>query len=128
MYTKEVSSMEETIKLGKKIIKKLRCENLIITLGKDGMMLFEKEGKGFHIPAVAREVYDVTGAGDTVVSTLTLSLATGADILSASIISNFAAGVVVGKLGAASLTREELKDIFQKNYQYEYIKVFRWKE
>ena len=128
MYSKEVNSIGETIELGKKIIKKLKCENLMITLGKDGMVVFEKSGNGYHIPAVAKEVYDVTGAGDTVVSSLTLSLATGIDILSASIISNFAAGVVVGKLGTASLTREELKDIFKKNYKSQFIEIFKWKE
>jgi len=61
-----------------------------------------------HIPTVAREVYDVTGAGDTVIATLALALASGASLEEAAVLANHAAGVVVGKVGTASVTREEL--------------------
>ncbi len=72
------------------------------------MSLLDADGKMTHIQTVAREVYDVTGAGDTVIATLTLALAAGARLDEAAILSNHAAGVVVAKLGAATVSREEL--------------------
>ena len=76
------------------------------------MALFQRDdavgARITHIPTVAREVYDVTGAGDTVIATLALALASGASLEEAAVLSNHAAGVVVGKLGTASLTRDEL--------------------
>ena len=76
------------------------------------MALFTGSGKDgaevTHIPTVAREVYDVTGAGDTVIATLALALAAGASLAEAAVLANHAAGVVVGKVGTASLTRDEL--------------------
>jgi D-beta-D-heptose 7-phosphate kinase/D-beta-D-heptose 1-phosphate adenosyltransferase len=72
------------------------------------MTLFTEGGAATHIPTVAREVYDVTGAGDTVIATLALALASGASFVEAAVLANHAAGVVVGKVGTATLTREEL--------------------
>jgi D-beta-D-heptose 7-phosphate kinase/D-beta-D-heptose 1-phosphate adenosyltransferase len=99
---------------GKLILTKLGCENVIITQGEDGMTLFEATGGIVHIPTVAREVFDVTGAGDTVISTLTLSVATGASMRDAAVISNYAAGIVVGKVGTAIVTARELRDEIQR--------------
>lgn len=93
--------------VGRRIMAKLRCEAVLITLGEDGMALVEKDAMT-HIPTVAREVYDVSGAGDTVISTLALALASGARMSEASVIANIAAGIVVGKLGTATVTPEEL--------------------
>jgi len=98
---------QEIYNLGKKILAKLKPQALVITRGPDGMTLFEKE-KIYHIPTRAKEVYDVTGAGDTVIAILTLCLAAGADFVSACEISNFAAGIVVGKVGTATVSGEEL--------------------
>jgi D-glycero-beta-D-manno-heptose-7-phosphate kinase len=95
---------------GQLILDKLACENVLITQGEGGMTLFEAKGGVLHIPTVAREVFDVTGAGDTVISTLTLALASGAKMRDAAVISNYAAGVVVGKVGTAVITGEELKE------------------
>jgi len=81
---------------------------ILITRGEHGMTLFERNGDVTHIPAVAREVYDVTGAGDTVVSTLALSLASGATFKEASTIANYAAGIVVGVVGTATVNKEQL--------------------
>ncbi|MCM8787432.1 MAG: PfkB family carbohydrate kinase, partial [Candidatus Omnitrophica bacterium] len=93
--------------LANTIIQKLNPKALLITLGENGMMLFsDKISK--HIPTTALEVFDVTGAGDTVIAVFTLALTGGASFLEAAIISNFAAGIVVGKLGAATTNREEL--------------------
>ena len=72
------------------------------------MALFEGDSRVTHIPTVAREVFDVTGAGDTVISTLALGLVSRLSILEAAVLSNIAAGIVVGKLGTASVTPEEL--------------------
>ena len=72
------------------------------------MLLQEKDGESFSIPASAREVFDVTGAGDTVAATLALALAAGATMPEAALLANRAAGVVVGKVGAATLTVQEL--------------------
>lgn len=81
---------------------------LLVTLGAGGMALFEGDAPPRHIPTQAREVYDVCGAGDTVISVFTLALAAGAGSEEAAIIANHAAGIVVGKLGTAVATREEL--------------------
>ncbi|MBM3245971.1 MAG: D-glycero-beta-D-manno-heptose-7-phosphate kinase [Candidatus Omnitrophica bacterium] len=90
------------------IIKYLDLDSLLVTLGEDGMRLFERGGRLTHIPTVAQEVFDVSGAGDTVVACFTLALASGATKLQAAHIANFAAGIVVGKLGTAVTNKEEL--------------------
>jgi len=92
------------------ILKYLDLESLLVTLGEQGMRLFEKGGRITHIPTVAQEVFDVSGAGDTVIATFTLALSCGASLLEAAHIANFAAGLVIGKLGTAVTTREELLD------------------
>ena len=95
-------------KAGQTLLKKLKSESFIITRGENGMAIFQPKKKTVTIPTVAREVFDVSGAGDTVISALTLSLAVGADILEAAHISNCAAGIVVGKVGVAVTNRDEL--------------------
>jgi rfaE bifunctional protein kinase chain/domain len=87
----------------------LGIESLLITLGEQGMYLFEHDREPFPIPTRAREVYDVSGAGDTVISVFALSLAAGADRRHAADIANYAAGVVVGKMGAVAIELDELK-------------------
>ncbi len=90
------------------ILKYLGLESLLVTLGDAGMRLFEKNGRITHIPTVAQEVFDVSGAGDTVIAAFALALSCGASKLEAAHIANFAAGIVVGKLGTAVTTRKEL--------------------
>jgi rfaE bifunctional protein kinase chain/domain len=97
----------DLVALGWKIVKKLRSRSLLITRGEKGMMLFEK-GKVQTIPTHAREVFDVTGAGDTVITTFTLALAVGAPLYEAAFIANLAASIVVGKVGTATASRAEL--------------------
>lgn len=82
---------------------------VVITRGPDGMSVFEGEGEGVHVPTVAREVFDVQGAGDTAIAALTLSLRAGASLREAAIIANAASGVVVGKVGTATASAEEVK-------------------
>jgi D-beta-D-heptose 7-phosphate kinase/D-beta-D-heptose 1-phosphate adenosyltransferase len=87
------------------------CGAVLITRGEHGMWLSEPATEG-AVPAIAREVSDVTGAGDTVAATLSLALAAGATLAEAAVLANHAAGIVVGKFGAATLTREELLSTF----------------
>ena len=96
---------------GKHMLRKLNCRSVLITQGRDGMTLFEKGGEITHIPTVAKQVFDVTGAGDTVISTFSLGLASGLDLKSSAILSNFAAGIVVGEVGTSTVKAEELKRI-----------------
>ncbi|HRK62475.1 MAG TPA: D-glycero-beta-D-manno-heptose-7-phosphate kinase [Candidatus Omnitrophota bacterium] len=98
----------ETVGWG--LLKKLELEFIMITLGEDGMALFEKGKKTVvQIPTTAQEVYDVSGAGDTVIATLALAMAAKAPMPLAAMISNLAAGIVVEKLGTATITVEELR-------------------
>lgn len=102
--------VEPLLQLGRDILKTLRSRSVLITRGPDGMSLFEEHGKVTHIPTVAREVFDVSGAGDTVISTFTLALAAGAPLTRAAVLSNQAAGIVVAKLGTATTDQNELSE------------------
>jgi D-beta-D-heptose 7-phosphate kinase/D-beta-D-heptose 1-phosphate adenosyltransferase len=93
---------------GAQILKSLRCRAALITRGEHGMALFEEGRRPFEIPTAAREVFDVTGAGDTVIATLALATAAGAELPEAAMLANYAAGVVVGKIGTATATPEEV--------------------
>jgi D-beta-D-heptose 7-phosphate kinase/D-beta-D-heptose 1-phosphate adenosyltransferase len=98
------ASLEE---VGRKLLKRLKLDCILVTLGEEGMALFEKQ-KVHRIPTAAKEVFDVSGAGDTVIAVFALAIAAGAKYLEAAMIANWAAGVVVGKLGTATLDRKEL--------------------
>lgn len=97
-----------------RLMNELRPVILLITLGELGMLLCQRDQRPFHIPTVAREVYDVSGAGDTVIATFTLAIAAGASPLEAAIISNHAAGIVVGKIGTATVAPDELIGSFKR--------------
>lgn len=100
---------EETVAIvGSRLRNILGGASVLITRGEGGMSLFEKDQDATHVPTIAREVYDVTGAGDTVIATLALGLATGASMLESAILANYAAGVVVGKVGTATASPEEV--------------------
>jgi len=96
---------------GSELLRYLKLDVLLITLGERGMRLFEKGKKPVSIKTKAREVYDVSGAGDTVISVFTLSLAAGATKRQAAEIANYAAGIVVRKIGAAAVTKKELTKV-----------------
>lgn len=93
---------------GRRILKTLRCRAVLITRGEHGMALFEQEKKPVEIATAAQQVFDVTGAGDTVIATLALALAAGAQLPEAAMLANYAAGVVVGKIGTATVSPEEV--------------------
>jgi D-beta-D-heptose 7-phosphate kinase/D-beta-D-heptose 1-phosphate adenosyltransferase len=105
-----ISDEKTLVRAGNKILRETGIDHLLVTRGEHGMALFEGNSspKVIRIPTLAREVYDVTGAGDTVISTLSLGLVSGLSILEAAVLSNIAAGIVVGKLGTACVTPEEL--------------------
>jgi len=105
----EIEDDESLFKAGKLLLKRLKCHAVLVTRGEHGMTLFERGGRVTHIPTVAQEVFDVTGAGDTVISTLTLAMAAGAGIVDAARLSNYAAGIVVGVVGTATVKPDELK-------------------
>ena len=96
------------------LLESLKPALLLITLGDQGMLLCRRGEKPFNIPTVAQEVFDVSGAGDTVIASFTMAIAAGASPMEAAIISNHAAGVVVGKIGTATLTQEELIASFER--------------
>jgi len=93
---------------GLTLLNKLNCKIALVTLGENGMAVFQKGKPMKHIPTVAQEVFDVSGAGDTVIASYTLSLASGADPIQAAHIANCAAGIVVGKVGIAVVSPDEL--------------------
>lgn len=92
------------------IRRRLSCDSVLITRGERGMILLEGDGAPIFVNTAAREVFDVTGAGDTVIATLALALATGASMTDAAMLANQAAGIVVGKLGTATADAQELLD------------------
>jgi D-beta-D-heptose 7-phosphate kinase/D-beta-D-heptose 1-phosphate adenosyltransferase len=96
------------MQVAERLLDDLRPALLLVTLGDLGMLLCQRGQKPFHIPTVSQEVFDVSGAGDTVIATFTLAIAAGASPLDAALLSNHAAGIVVGKLGTATVTPEEL--------------------
>ena len=94
---------------GKKLLEMLQAENILLTRGEDGLSLFEAGGGVLHLPSMAENVQDVSGAGDTVISTLTMALASGAGIREACILANCASGVVVGAIGIVPIRPGELR-------------------
>lgn len=106
---------EYLLRVGTELLRVWSPELLLITLGEQGMILFDQANAPFHIPALAREVYDLSGAGDTAIALFTLALASGASPIEAAEISNHASSVVVGKLGTATLTPHELLESFRQH-------------
>jgi len=101
---------ETLLAAGEKLLTLLSCRYVLITHGEKGMTLFGEDGSVVQIPTAAREVFDVTGAGDTVISALTLAAAAKASMKDAAVISNYAAGEVVGEVGTAVVTADRLKE------------------
>jgi D-beta-D-heptose 7-phosphate kinase/D-beta-D-heptose 1-phosphate adenosyltransferase len=104
-----ISSPETLKEAGHKLLAMLDCEAVLVTRGEEGMSLFDRKGQDIHVPAKAKEVFDVSGAGDTVISTLTLGLACGGSFEESIILANHAAGIVVGEVGVATCTTAEIE-------------------
>ncbi len=109
-----ISSNEDLIKAGNLLLDKLQAENILLTLGAGGMILFEKNGNFCRIPTIARNVSDVSGAGDTAIATLSAAVAAGATMPEAAALANFASGIVCGYPGIVSIEPEELIKIVSK--------------
>lgn len=103
----------DLLRVGRLLLRRLHSRAVLITRGERGMSLFESGKPVAHIPTFAREVYDVTGAGDTVMAALSLALAAGASMHESAVLANYAAGVVVGKRGTATVSRAELQQALQ---------------
>ena len=109
-----ITDEDSLAQAGKLLLEKVQCKAVLITRGEKGMSLFEATGAFVHLPTYAREVYDVTGAGDVVIGTLALALTAGASFSEAANIANYAAGVSVGKIGTAPITRRELEMVIAR--------------
>jgi len=105
----EIVDDKTLLQAGRLMLSRLNSRSVLITQGKDGMTLFENNGEITHIPTIAKNVFDVTGAGDTVIGTFSLGLAAGLAPKLAAILSNFAAGIVVGEVGTSTVSAEQLK-------------------
>ncbi len=104
----EINSIEDVRNAGKRLLSELNAENILLTLGADGMMLIEKNGNITQVPTIARNVSDVSGAGDTAIATLSASVAAGANMVEAAALANFASGIVCESPGIVSIKPEEL--------------------
>jgi rfaE bifunctional protein kinase chain/domain len=109
----ETESDAEVQKAGKKLLKELDCQAVLITRGEAGMTLIERNKPVKHILAQAREVFDVTGAGDTVISAFTIGAASGMSFYLAACLANVAAGIGVGKLGTSVVSHKELREALE---------------
>lgn len=112
----EIKDERTLIKAGHNLLRKLSCDSVLITRGEQGMSLFERNDLEItvtHLPTVAKKVFDVTGAGDTVIATITLAHISGASLVDAAKIANVAAGIVVGKVGTAVATPEEIMEVWK---------------
>jgi D-beta-D-heptose 7-phosphate kinase/D-beta-D-heptose 1-phosphate adenosyltransferase len=114
--TKNQNPLADTnlLQVAERLLNELKPALLLITLGELGMLLCQRDKPPFHIPTVAQEVFDVSGAGDTVIATFTLAIAAGASPVEAATLSNHAAGIVVGKVGTATVSSEELLGSFKR--------------
>lgn len=108
---------EDILKAGKLLLEKLETKNVLLTLGEHGMSLFESDGTTSHVETKARNVADVSGAGDTVISTLTMALTAGASIKEATMLANFAGGIVCGYVGIVPIDKNELKTKVLNDHQ-----------
>lgn len=113
----------EILAAGRAIISKLGCPYLVTTLGAEGMALFCHDGAVWHIPTSAQQVFDVTGAGDTVIAAIALGLASGANLIESAVLANYSAGIVVGQVGAATAGVEDLKKVLESAEEYN---ITRW--
>ena len=113
----ELTSEDAVVTAGKILLEKLQAEGIIISRGEQGMSLIQDNGEIHHIPVVDKsEVFDVSGAGDTAVAAFILAIASGAKPVEATKIANFAAGIAVRKLGTATVSNEELKEVLGEYY------------
>jgi D-beta-D-heptose 7-phosphate kinase/D-beta-D-heptose 1-phosphate adenosyltransferase len=110
----EITDEKTLIRAGSRLLKKLGCKAVLLTRGEEGMSLFQ-DGSVIHIPTLARKVFDVTGAGDTVIAAFALAHAARASMEEAAVISNHAAGIVVGEVGTATATQARIRQSIRQS-------------
>ncbi|MCP4684451.1 MAG: bifunctional heptose 7-phosphate kinase/heptose 1-phosphate adenyltransferase, partial [bacterium] len=106
---------EDLLEVGRGLLKKLQAETILITRGAEGMSLFREGFEPTHIPTFARKVYDVTGAGDTVIASFVSAIAAGAGSVEAAVVANAGAGCTVGEVGTAAVTVPQLREELDRN-------------
>ena len=109
-----INDLSSLKRAGSMLLRKLGCDVLVITRGEEGIAIFEPHQEPFLVSTVAKEVYDVTGAGDTVIGTMALALGAGARVSEAAKLANYAAGIVVGKIGTATVSWAELFNVIKE--------------
>ena len=114
-YGHKIVSEEDLLKVGRGLLEKLDARSLLITRGGRGMSLFSRDSEPIHIPTFARKVYDVTGAGDTVIATFVSAICAGADLAEAAVLANAGAGHTVGEIGTATVTVDQLRKELERN-------------
>ncbi|MFH1688466.1 MAG: D-glycero-beta-D-manno-heptose-7-phosphate kinase [bacterium] len=114
-YGRRIVSEDDLHEVGNGLLQKLEARSILITRGADGMSLFQRDNEPTHIPTFAREVYDVTGAGDTVIATFVSAVCAGADLIEASMVANAAAGITIGEIGTASVSASQLQTELKLN-------------
>jgi len=114
-YGRRIRTEQDLLDVGSGLLKSLEAKSILITRGPDGMSLFRDGHEPSHIPTFARKVYDVTGAGDTVIATFVSATSAGADLLEAAIVANAGAGISVGEVGTATVTIEQIRKELEIN-------------
>ncbi|HUV30962.1 MAG TPA: D-glycero-beta-D-manno-heptose-7-phosphate kinase [Acidobacteriota bacterium] len=114
-YGRRINSMEDLIAVGQGLLEKLEAKAILITRGREGMSLFRVGHEATHIRTFARHVYDVTGAGDTVIATFVSAVCAGADLVEAAIVANAGAGCTVAEVGTATVTADQLMKELNRN-------------
>ncbi len=114
-YGRRILTEGDLYDVGNGLLQKLEAESILITRGADGMSLFQTDQEPTHIPTFARDVYDVTGAGDTVIATFVSAVCAGADLVEAAMMANAAAGITIGEVGTASVTTSQLRQELKLN-------------
>ena len=112
---RRIRTEEDLLAVGNDLLDKLGARSILITRGPQGMSLFQRGAGPTHIPTFAREVYDVTGAGDTVIAAFVSAICAGADLVEAAIVSNAAAGYTVGQIGTATISRAQVREELERN-------------
>lgn len=114
-YGRRIQNEEDLLEVGNGLLNRLQAKSILITRGPDGMSLFTADSAPKHIPTFAKKVFDVTGAGDTVIASFVVATCAGADPIEAAVISNTGAGITVGEIGTATVTMEQLRNELDRN-------------
>ncbi len=116
-WGRRIRTEEDLLEVGHGLLNKLQARSILITRGSEGMSLFRKDFPPTHIPTFAKNVFDVTGAGDTVIATFVSAVCAGADEVEAAIVANAGAGFTVGEVGTAAVTSQQLREELERNFR-----------